>query len=121
MVLVMKIDDKILQVLSDTQSHGEWDIAYHLYGWTTENRSKHGAWIRSIVQALWRLQEKGMLVISGKVMAKVCLVIEYGLEAEIMTKYELKRNKRQRNRISTRKRLSNLIWTQAEESVRRIR
>jgi len=55
----MKIDDKILQVLSDAQSHGEWDIACHIYDWTIENRSKHGAWIRSIVQALWRLEEKG--------------------------------------------------------------
>ena len=55
----MKIDDKILGVLGDAEPHGEWDIAFHLYDWTIENRSKHGAWIRCIVQALWRMNEKG--------------------------------------------------------------
>lgn len=60
--LEMKIDDKILQVLSDVQSHGEWDIAFHLYDWADFSlRSKHGAWIRSIVQALWRLEYKGIV------------------------------------------------------------
>ena len=56
----MKIDDKILEVLSDAQPHGEWDIAFHLHDWSDNNlRSKHGAWIRSIVQALWRLNQIG--------------------------------------------------------------
>ena len=55
----VKITDKILGVLSDGQSHGEWEIAFHLYGWNDSNRSKHGAWIRLIVQALWRLERDG--------------------------------------------------------------
>ena len=58
----MTIDDKILQVLSDAQSHGEWDIAFHLYDWSDSSlRSKRGAWIRCIVQALWRLTSKGLV------------------------------------------------------------
>ncbi len=56
------IDDRILRVLNDAESHGEWDIAFHLYDWTDSNlRSKHGAWIRSIVQSLWRLSQKGLV------------------------------------------------------------
>lgn len=56
----MKLDDKILRILGDAQSHSEWDIAFHLYDWTDSKlRSKHGAWIRCIVQALWRMQQKG--------------------------------------------------------------
>ena len=55
----MKIDDRIFELLGDAQSKGEWDIAFHLYPWEETNRSKHGAWIRSIVQALWRLEASG--------------------------------------------------------------
>jgi len=56
----MKIDDRILQILGDTQSHDEWDIASRLYDWSDSNlRSKRGAWIRCIVQALWRMYNKG--------------------------------------------------------------
>lgn len=56
----MKIDDKILEVLGDAQSHSEWNIAFNLYDWADSNlRSKHGAWIRSIVQSLWRMYRKG--------------------------------------------------------------
>lgn len=55
----IKIDDKILEVLSDANSYSEWDIAFRLYDWNdSELRSKHGAWIRSIVQALWRLWQE---------------------------------------------------------------
>ena len=55
----LKIDDRILEVLGDGESHDEWDIAVHLYPWDNTNRSKHGAWIRVIVQALWRLSKQG--------------------------------------------------------------
>jgi len=54
-----KIDDRILEVLGDGESYGEWEIASHLYPWSGTNRSKHGAWIRAIVQALWRLHKQG--------------------------------------------------------------
>ena len=54
-----KVDDRILEVLSDAQSKGEWEIASSIYPWSEPNRSKHGAWIRVIVQALWRLWRKG--------------------------------------------------------------
>ena len=57
----MNIDNRIFELLGDAQSHGEWDIACHLYDWNDSNRSKHGAWIRSIVQALWRFENKGMV------------------------------------------------------------
>lgn len=56
-----KTDGKILNILSDGDSWGEWAIARRLYGWNDSNRSKHGAWIRSIVQALWRLESHGLV------------------------------------------------------------
>ncbi len=57
-----KIDDKILSLLSDRESYNEWDIARGLYPWDEKGqRSKHGAWIRVIVQALWRLWNRGMV------------------------------------------------------------
>lgn len=56
------IDSKILQVLADGESHSEWDIASCLHNWNdSRSRSKHGAWIRSIVQALWRMEQKGLV------------------------------------------------------------
>lgn len=56
----VKIDDKILEVLQNpSTSIGEWEIAFRIYDWNDSNRSKHGAWIRSIVQALWRLENIG--------------------------------------------------------------
>lgn len=55
----MKIDDRILEVLTDGESKGEWEIASSIYPWSEKNRSKHGAWIRVIVQALWRLEKRG--------------------------------------------------------------
>ena len=58
----MKIDENIIQVLSDALDHDEWDIAFHIHDWTDSTlRSKHGAWIRSIVQALRRLQDRGLV------------------------------------------------------------
>jgi len=54
-----KIDDRILKVLSDGKSKGEWEIAFSIYPWSDTNRSKHGAWIRVIVQALWRMEQRG--------------------------------------------------------------
>jgi len=57
--MLSKIDKKILQLLSDGQTYGEWDIAFRLYDWDDTNRSKHGAWIRCIVQSLWRLEYQG--------------------------------------------------------------
>jgi hypothetical protein len=56
----MKIDDRVLEVLSDGESRGEWEIASALYPWhDIALRSKRGAWIRCIVQALWRLERRG--------------------------------------------------------------
>lgn len=59
----MKIDDKILKVLQRAEtSVSEWDIARALYPWDDlKFRAKHGAWVRSIVQALWRLYFKGLV------------------------------------------------------------
>ena len=54
-----KLDDRIVNILDDGESHGEWDIASRLYDWNDRNRAKHGAWIRVIVQALWRLESQG--------------------------------------------------------------
>jgi hypothetical protein len=58
-----KIDDRILKVLGDGESHDEWEIASTIYDWndTKANRAKHGAWIRVIVQALHRLKQKGLV------------------------------------------------------------
>lgn len=58
----MKIDNKILQVLGDGESRGEWEIARRIYPYDdTALRSKRGAWIRCIVQALWRLERSGIV------------------------------------------------------------
>ena len=62
MTLEKKIDDLILQILSDGKSRNEWEIASSLYPWNDNTtRSKHGAWIRCVVQALWRLQRQGLV------------------------------------------------------------
>ena len=57
----MTIDERVLEVLEDGQSKDEWEIAQAVYPWSDKNRSKHGAWIRVIVQALWRLQQRGKI------------------------------------------------------------
>lgn len=54
-----KIDDRVFEVLSDAKPKDEWEIASSIYSWNEDNRSKHGAWIRVIVQALWRLWKCG--------------------------------------------------------------
>ena len=55
-----KIDDRILKALGDAgESLGEWSLAYRLWPWNDSNRSKHGAWIRVLVQALWRMEKRG--------------------------------------------------------------
>jgi len=56
-----RIDDRILEVLSDARPHGEWDIALRIYDWVDSTRAKHGAWIRCIVQSLWRMENKGIV------------------------------------------------------------
>ena len=56
-----KIDDRILEVLRVAQPKGEYEIALSIYPWNETNRSKHGAWIRAIVQALWRLEQHGIV------------------------------------------------------------
>ncbi len=59
-----KIDDRIMGILSKLEPMGsmsEWAIACRLHDWNDNNRSKHGAWIRSIVQVLWRLERRGLV------------------------------------------------------------
>jgi len=57
-----KVDDKILRILGNAspRSLGEWSIACNIYDWGS-NRAKHGAWIRVVVQALWRLESRGLV------------------------------------------------------------
>ncbi len=62
-----KVDDKILRVLMAIDPGyggiGEWEIASRIYPFgDTEKRAKRGAWIRVLVQALWRLECRGMVV-----------------------------------------------------------
>lgn len=59
-------DDKVLAVLQKPEylGHGgvdEWEIASSIFPWDGAGmRSKHGAWIRAVVQAGYRLQQKGL-------------------------------------------------------------
>jgi len=54
-----KVDDRVLEILSDGEQYSEWELAQKLWPWDDSNRSKHGAWVRVLVQALWRLHRSG--------------------------------------------------------------
>jgi len=55
-----KLTERVLDVLGSSDLPlGEWELAFKLYPWSTSNRSKHGAWIRVIVQSLWKLESQG--------------------------------------------------------------
>lgn len=58
--MMAKIDDKILAILGDGESRSEWYLAQRIYPWENDRqRSRHGAWIRVIVQSLWRMWNRG--------------------------------------------------------------
>ena len=58
------LDEKVLAIITrDGVGRGgvdEWIIASSIYPWD-KYRSKHGAWIRAIIQAGERLQKRGLV------------------------------------------------------------
>ena len=59
------IDEKMLKILKERDAYGgtdEWFIASSIFDWDGKgNRKKHGAWIRCVIQAGIRLQNKGLV------------------------------------------------------------